>query len=130
MKNRMHIRDENGQAMTEFAVVLPLLALLIFGIIQFGLMFNDYLTLTDAVRAGSRKAVVSRNAPDRVSRTVTAVEKSAPSLAEGDLQVEVASTWRPGEDATVTASYPYSINLLGMVVSSGRITSTNTERVE
>ena len=130
MRNRIRFRSENGQAMTEFAVVLPLLALLIFGIIQFGLMFNDYLTLTDAVRAGSRKAVVSRNAPDRVERTVRAVETAAPSLVGDGLDVDVDSSWKPGEDVTVTASFPYSINLLGMVVRSGRITSTTTERVE
>jgi hypothetical protein len=31
---------------------------------------------------------------------------------------------------TVTASYPYSISILGMVVKSGNLTSTTTERVE
>ena len=35
-----------------------------------------------------------------------------------------------GADVTVHTSYPYSISLLGIVVKSGRITSTTTERVE
>jgi hypothetical protein len=35
-----------------------------------------------------------------------------------------------GGDVTVTATYPYSINLLGFVVKSGRLTSQTTERVE
>ena len=39
--------------MTEFALVLPLLALLLFGVIQFGVFFHQYVTLTDAVRAGA-----------------------------------------------------------------------------
>ena len=46
--------------MVEFAIVLPILLVLVFGIIQFGIVFNHYLTLTDAVRAGARQAAVSR----------------------------------------------------------------------
>ena len=46
--------------MTEFALILPLLVVLLFGIIQFGIIFNNYVTLTDAVRAGAREAAVSR----------------------------------------------------------------------
>src|SRR5436190_4831064 len=55
---RLH--DERGQTMVEFAIVLPVLCLLLFGAIQFGILFNNYVTLTDAVRAGARKAAVSR----------------------------------------------------------------------
>ena len=46
--------------MTEFAVVLPILVFLVFAVIQFGITFNNYLALTDAARAGARKAAVSR----------------------------------------------------------------------
>ena len=56
-------RSESGQAMVEFAIVAPLLLVLVFGIIQFGIVFNHYMTLTDAVRAGARQAAVSRVLP-------------------------------------------------------------------
>ena len=46
--------------MTEFAIVLPMLAMLLFGIIQFGILYNNYVTVTDAAR-GARKAAVSRH---------------------------------------------------------------------
>ena len=42
-----------GQAIVEFAIVLPLLLALVLGIVQFAIAFNNYLTLTDAVRAGA-----------------------------------------------------------------------------
>ncbi|MGH3115221.1 MAG: TadE family protein, partial [Gaiellaceae bacterium] len=48
-------KRQQGQTMTEFALVLPLLALLLFGVIQFGIVFHQYVTLTDAVRAGARQ---------------------------------------------------------------------------
>ena len=49
-------RGERGQALVEFALVLPVLMLLIVGIIKGGLLYNNYLQLTDAVRTGTRDA--------------------------------------------------------------------------
>jgi Flp pilus assembly protein TadG len=130
MNSRHDIRTEQGQTMTEFAIVLPVLVLLVFGVIQFGILFNNYVTLTDAARAGARKAAVSRNDPNPVDTTVTQVQNSASDLNQSDLAVTVASSWAPASDVTVTATYPYSINLLGLVVASGRLSSKVTERVE
>ena len=58
--NKIQMSNERGQTMTEFALVLPVLALILFGIIQFGIVFNNYVTLTDAARAGARKAATGR----------------------------------------------------------------------
>ena len=41
-----------------------------------------------------------------------------------------ATAWEHGEDVTVTATYPYEIDLLGLVVASGQLESSTTERVE
>jgi Flp pilus assembly protein TadG len=128
-RKRTQLRAQNGQTMTEFALVLPLLALLLFGVIQFGIAFNNYITLTDAVRAGARKGAVARHLSDPEGNVDTAVRAAATDLKSSDLLVDVESTWEPGEDVRVSASYPYSINLLGVVVKSGRLTSETTERV-
>ena len=130
MSNRIRIREEKAQTMTEFALVLPVLALLLFGVIQFGIVFNNYVTLTDATRAGARKAAVSRQYSDPAGTAIAAVRASAHDLNQGDLSPTVSSSWQPGSDVTVTATYPYSISLLGMVVKSGRLSSSTTERVE
>jgi Flp pilus assembly protein TadG len=131
VKKRIQIRNQQGQTMTEFALVLPVLALILFAVIQFGIVFNNYITLTDATRAGARKAAVSRQDPNRNSAVITAVRSSASDLTSSKLSVSPpSSTWQSGDDVTVTASYPYSISLLGVVVKSGSLTSTTTERVE
>jgi Flp pilus assembly protein TadG len=128
---RAHIkRQEQGQAVVEFAIIMPLLALLLFAILQFGIVFNNYLTLTDAVRAGARKAAVSRHMTSRHSIVEAAVRASAQGIDDGDLDVKVSTSWEPASDVEVSASYPYSINVMGLVVASGRIESTTTERVE
>ncbi len=126
------IRNQQGQTMTEFALVLPVLALLLFGVIQFGILFNNYVTLTDAVRAGSRKAAVSRQASDPRGEAEAAVRRAGDSLDQTKLGVSVtpATPWAHGGEVTVTATYPYSINLLGLVLASGNLKSTTTERVE
>lgn len=126
---RPHIRDERGQSATELALVLPVFFLLLFGVIQFGALYNNYVTLTDAVRAGARKAAVSRRAPDPVGVTVSAVERAGTGL-DGRLSVEVTSAWKQGTDVTVVATYPYAIDLMGLVLASGDLRSATTERVE
>jgi Flp pilus assembly protein TadG len=131
VKKRIQIRSQQGQTMTEFALVLPVLALILFAVIQFGIVFNNYITLTDATRAGARRAAVSRQSPTRDTDVMNAVRSSASDLTGSKLSVSPpSSTWDSGADVTVTASYPYSISLLGLVVKSGSLTSKTTERVE
>lgn len=124
--------------MVEFALVLPILLLLIMGIIQFGIVFSHYVTLTDAVRAGARQAAVSRTLSDPVAATETRVKQSAAGLKESSLVITVTpydptdgtATWAQGGDVTVKATYPYSLSLFGVVVKTGRLKSETTERVE
>ncbi len=130
MKKRVQPASERGQAMTEMAIVLPILCVLLFGILQFGIVFNRYLTITDAVRAGARVAAVSRFQGDPVGVTVARVRSAAGDLDQSKLNVSVTGGWGPGSSVEVKATYPYSVNLLGLVVKSGELTSKTTERVE
>src|SRR4051794_30159907 len=91
-KNRT--RKEDGQAMVEFAIVLPILVVLVFGIIEFGITLNHYLTLTDAVRAGARQASVSRPLSDPAG----AAEARVRSTASGSLN----DAYTPTLEVTVT----------------------------
>jgi Flp pilus assembly protein TadG len=127
-----HGEKERGQTMAEFAVVLPVFALLLFGVIQFGIAFNNYLALTDAVRAGARTAAVSRHEDDPAGIAEDRLRDAAVNLdqAELDVTVDPDPGWAAGAEVTVTATYPYEISLLGMVVKSGDLTSTTVERVE
>src|SRR3990172_5711360 len=52
--------DKRGQALIEFAIVVLLLFLLVFGIFQFGWLMYIKNTLNNAARAGARLAVVTR----------------------------------------------------------------------
>lgn len=127
--------------MVEFAFVLPVLMVILLAIVQFGIAFNNYVTLTDAVRAGGRQATVGRFVLQSGGNPVTATQNTLISAAAGLTTANVTITvtnadgttpvsWTHGNTVTVTATYPYDINLLGMVVHSGNLSSSATEKVE
>lgn len=53
-----HLRERKGQSIVEFALVLPIVFLLLFGLADLGVMFYVNLTMQDAVREGARASVV------------------------------------------------------------------------
>jgi Flp pilus assembly protein TadG len=126
------LKNERGQTMVELALVLPILVVLVLAIAQFGVAFNNYVTLTDAARAAARKGAVSREAGNPTGDCQSAGYAAGQNLNNPgtDFVVTCSSSWSQGSDVTVTASYPYSISLLGWVVASGRINTTMRERVE
>ena len=125
-------RRSRGQAMVEFTLILPLLLLLILGIYQFGQTYADYIQVTNAARDGGRKALVSRSDASGVADVVTAAKNATWWLDKNQTTVTVSpgQPWTTGQTVTVTITYPYSINLLGLVVSSGTLKSTTTVRME
>jgi Flp pilus assembly protein TadG len=132
IKRRTDLRSDRGQTMVEFALVLPVLCLVIFGIIQCGILYNNYITLTDATRVGARKAAVSRQLtnPEVLARAATLNAASGLKAPPLDVLVSAPAGWVAGADVTVTATYPYELNILGVVVASGNLNSKTTERLE
>ena len=136
------LRREDGQAMVEFAMVLPILVVLLLGIVQFGIIFNNYETMTDAARVGARQAATSRLSGDAGTLGKAAVYAAATNLNASDLNVDVSSCapgtypcstqdWlTTGNEVTVKATYPYSINILDFTVASGTLTTITKERLE
>jgi Flp pilus assembly protein TadG len=131
-RTSIRLSSEDGQGVVEFAFVLPILLALIIGLVQFGIAFNNYLTITDAARVGARKAAVSRFLGDNGASAVSAARQAAGGLDQTRLGVNItAVSWTtPGSDVTVTTTYPYNIDILGWVVGSGNLTSTTHERLE
>jgi len=80
MKKILKLRkDCNGQSLVEFALVLPLLIMLILGMIEFGWILNGKITLTSAAREGARVAVIYESATDASTAVQSAVSKSSES---------------------------------------------------
>src|SRR5579863_5400558 len=102
---------DRGAAAVEFALLLPVLLLLVFGLIDLGRALNAQITLTQAAREGARLAALSQ--ANVVSRTQAA--------AIGLSGVTVTVTACPSgsgaaSDATVQVSYPFTfITPLGAI---------------
>lgn len=70
-------RSERGAALVEAAIVFIPLCVVLFGIIEYGFIFKDSLTLSSATRAGARTASAEPQASTFLSDTVAAVTRAA-----------------------------------------------------
>jgi len=95
---------DRGAAAVEFALCLPLLLFLVFGIIDFGRLLNAQITLTNAANAGAR--LVSLGEPN----VVTGTQQAAPGLNGVGVNVQDScpAGAGPSQDAIVSVSYSFS----------------------
>jgi len=135
---RKTVRDEAGQTAVEFALITPLLVVLLLAIIQFGIAFHNYVTITDAARAGARQAIVARFASGNFTAATQTVKDAASSLDQtllskpGAIAITAPGGMVAGSQVTVTVNYPYTIDipLLGLTLSSGTLTAVAKEELE
>ena len=59
LRTRTMARDERGQALVEFALILPIILLLVVGMLEFARAWNLHQVMTDAAREGARRAVLA-----------------------------------------------------------------------
>ena len=130
------IRSENGAAVVEFALILPLLLTLLFGSIEFGLLLFDKAILTNAAREGSRFGIVSaspRKTPQEIESVVTnytaanLITFGSPNVP----QITVTYTGQNfGDPLSVTVTYQYSFliidNLLPSLLGSINLTAESS----
>ena len=115
---RRRSRRTGGMAMVEMVFVLPLLIFIVFAIAQFGLMFSRWLTLSNAVREGSR-AGVSWVGPTCDPTTIENQVKSkvesyarAGGLPLNAVDVNVTNACAgTGTQMTVNSQYPFPITI-------------------
>lgn len=84
-KRKTCLKDHEGAAAVEFALVLPLLMLFIFGIIEFGLLLFNQQVITNAVREGTRTGVLMRGAPRTVATEDLLIKNVVVNFAQSHL---------------------------------------------
>jgi len=96
---------EGGAAAVEFALILPVLLLLLFGIIAFGEFYSRYQVFTGAVREGARVAS-TRQTPSEVRARIT--EAADPYVLSQTPSISVSSGGSRCTPATVGESVTVS----------------------
>lgn len=99
---------DRGAAAVEFALMLPLLLLIVFGLIDFGRALNAQITITQAAREGARLDALGQSNSAVVSRTQTAA--TGLSLPASDVTESLVCVQDAGAtaDAKVVVTYQFS----------------------
>jgi Flp pilus assembly protein TadG len=111
--------QQRGQSMVEFALVFPLLALVLFAIIQYGFIFSAYISVKNASAVGARYAVTgSHTTADIESVTQDALRKS---LSTGSATVNVTTNAILGSVSNaVSVQVNYTMTLIIPFVVPGK----------
>lgn len=156
MKHRTVRGREEGQSLTEFALILPIFLILVFGIIDFGMGLRAYITVAQATREGARYGIVGNQAgsfpADCNGSTQNSIVGKVCTTMDGLnlANVQTVETTcpttsstppcNPGDPVRVRAEYRYQyitpvraiVNVLsgGAMPSYITVTSTTTMRQE
>lgn len=98
--------NRKGQSIVEFALILPLLLILIMGIIQFGLILSGYVSITNAAREGARIGIVQKDfsvAQTKAKAKVIEALDISPTLSI-DGEPGIISNFKPGDPFEVTVN--------------------------
>jgi Flp pilus assembly protein TadG len=113
----VRLGDERGQAMVEFALIAPVLLLLVIGVVEFGRAWNAYQVVTDAAREGARVAVVNNlngaTVADSLARVTVRNALGRAGLAANTATITLSGMGgATGTSATVSIDYPYTFRFL------------------
>ena len=115
--------------MVEFAVVLPVLLLVLLGMVQFGLTLNQYVMLWNGVGVGAMQFAISGGASSTpYSSSVSLIQSMAPTLKPANLTItftvngtacatdaacQTALQNNSNTPAVVSATYPCDLTVMG-----------------
>lgn len=130
-------KKEDGQAMVEFALILPIFLLILCGIIDFGWLFYNQLSLNNACREGARYAVVNTAEDASTQAIINHIENSTTTVFAND-GVDIEITYTAPNDptsgdikVTLEAEISFFTPVLSTVMGKEKtITSTVIMKVE
>jgi Flp pilus assembly protein TadG len=124
---RARLRSERGQALAEFALVLPLILLFIAGIVEMGRAWNIKQAVTDAAREGARYAVVQDPTITSTDDVKAKVEERLALASIESSTIDFSGAFHtPGSEMTVTVSTQHQMGLIGALLEWGGAPSVVT----
>jgi Flp pilus assembly protein TadG len=117
---------ERGQALVEFALILPAILLLVVGMLEFARAWNLHQVMTDAAREGARRAVLANSVMDQDSVRAAmwrhlaqfGYDPGYSSVMSGTTITPIDSFKQSGANITIQLSLPYRFFILpGMSIT-------------
>jgi Flp pilus assembly protein TadG len=120
--------EDRGQSTVEFALILPLVALVVLCVVQAGLVVRDQLLVSHAAREAARAAAVSDN--DRAGAALRAARQAGP--LQSDRLSGTVSTADSGRSVRVVITYKSATDLalIGPLVPDIDLESSVVMRIE
>ena len=114
------VRSARGAELIEFALVLPVLLLVLGGILDMGFLFNNYAVITNAAREGARMAALpgwaEADVQNRVNSYLTGAGLTLTGVTTTVVPVAVdIGGGRTINGVKVVVSYPYTYLILGPI---------------
>jgi Flp pilus assembly protein TadG len=108
-------RDDRGQALVEFALVVPILLLLVLGIVDFARAWNIYEVLTDAAREGARVIVVDNGLgyDDARTRIQEAGGRAGITIDPANILISESALASGGTATTVRIEFEHELRFIG-----------------
>jgi Flp pilus assembly protein TadG len=133
----MNVRRREGQSLIEFALVLPLLLILVFGIIDFSIGLYDKAVITNASREGARAGIVAQVPRLTEGQIQDVVLKYCSghlvTFGSGTLKITVVAGKAYPDDLVVTVTYPYQFAVISRLIpslGSPTLRATTTMKME
>ncbi len=104
-------RREEGASAVEFAIIAPLLFMLVFGIISFGIAFMQLQTVRGAVREGARASAVGASASQVQTQVMNSAAGGIPTGTTVDLSKATCSSGVGSDTIVALAWNGQSINV-------------------
>jgi Flp pilus assembly protein TadG len=123
---RHSARHRRGQALVEFALILPAILLLVVGMLEFARAWNLHQVMTDAAREGARRAVLANSVMDQDSVRAAmwrhlaqfGYDPGYSSVMSGTTITPIDSFKQSGANITIQLSLPYRFFILpGMAIT-------------
>lgn len=117
MQRRLH--SEAGVAAVEFALVLPLLLIILFGAVEFGLAFNRQQIMTYASEEGARAGIILATPRPTAGDITNVVTNYLAAVGLDTSQASITVTGAggaSGSDLTVRVQYPTSLTVLSALI--------------
>lgn len=126
-------RPRRGQAIIEFAIILPLLLLLVGGVVDFGVYMFQREQASSCVRTVARKASVRSETAKSIVEAPQCQNASNKGALTLTPDYPTYKTWGAGKNVTASISYQYTPTFLGTLIPGGitmPVTASVTMRME